>query len=455
MIDKLANRQSLSLVAVEGASERINVSKLSRFPIAAVKKNIAHYLMQQGKITGPELYAATGQHAIHLEGIESQELYDQNRKTVMEFLNNETQGYICDLRDGLNALKTGVYNRKLRKFDEKQQAFRRGEMTLLKYSVFIHSRARRSKENLSACPNLSAYVSRREQILSRAVDSDGLFRELERLDQRLRAGLYTTPEQEEMDVLQHRLDVMEKLLNISASPEELAEYRAKMQDFSIERFLEYMARHDKKREFMPDVEMFRLDENLKKVREFYQVSDQRSLVFVKNIIERMKREQADIAMLVTGGYHTDIMLAELERKGISYICVKPRLQRQDIVNPYFALLRGQRTPLEKLLAQNQNILGLETAWIQGKSSAPAKPGFYKLLDVLMVMGALVEGVKTGVSSRLKIRMYYDDLMEKYVFHNKKIGPIWAQVRMDSRCLAAPLTTGFAAVIQKIRQACGW
>ncbi len=452
LIDELAGRQGLRLVGVEGAYDRINVSKLSSFPIAVVKKNIAHYLMQQGKITGPELYAATGQHAIHLEGIESRELYEKNRKTVMEFLNNETQGYIFDLREGLNALKAGVYNRELRKFDEKQQAFRRGEMTLLKYSVFIHSRARSSKENLQACPNLSAYVSRREQILSRTVASDGLFRELERLDQRLRAGLYTTPEQEEMDVLQHRLDVMEKLLNISASPEELAEYRGKTQEFRIKRFLEYMARHDKKRGYMPDVEVFRLDENLRKAEEFYQVADQRSLVFVKNVIERMKRGQADIAMLVTGGFHTDIMLAELERKGVSYICVKPRLRRQDIVNPYFALLRGQRTPLEKLMAQNQNILSLATVWPQGTNPAPPDPADFKVMDVLMVMGSLVEGVKAGISSRLKMQRYYNKLMTEYVFHNKNIGPIWDRVRMDSRCLAAPLTTGFAAIIQQIRNA---
>ncbi|MCK5219079.1 hypothetical protein KAR10_06130, partial [bacterium] len=359
MIDVLAGEHGLELVGIEGASLPVNATAISSFPVTEVKKETAHYLVKQGKLTGAEMYAATGQHRIRLEGIENAGLYAHNRTTVMKFLNNESQGYIFDLRETLDELKREIYNPALTALDKKKQDFREGDLSLLKYSVYLYGFARRGgREELSLYPNLRAYVSKRKAIFSDLVDSDGLFHELDLLDRRLRAGMYTSTEQEKLDLLEHRLDIMEKLVNISASPQDLAEYRVAPEGFRVQKFLDFIARHDDLEEFILDAEVYKLDEYLGEVRSFYQVADDRSRAFVENIMTRMQKHQAKVSMLVTGGYHTDMVLDELKQKGVSYLCIKPRLSRQDIVNPYFALLREQRTPLEKLLAQNQNILGI-------------------------------------------------------------------------------------------------
>ena len=359
MIDVLAGEHGLELVGIEGASLPVNATILSTFPVEEVKKETAHYLVKQGKLTGAEMYAGIGQHRIRLEGIESADLYAHNRTTVMKFLNYESQGYIFDLRETLDELKRDIYNPVLTALDKKKQAFREGDLSLLKYSVYLYSFARQSREDLSLYPNLRAYVSKRKAMFSDLVDSDGLFNELDRLDQSLRARLYTSAEQEKLDLLSHRLDIMEKLVNISASPQDLAEYRAAPEGFRVQKFLDFIARHDELEEFILDAEVYKLDEYLGEVRNFYQVADDRSRAFVENIMARMQKHRTKVSMLVTGGYHTDMVLEELKQKGVSYVCIKPRLSRQDIVNPYFALLRERRTPLEKLLAQNQNILGIE------------------------------------------------------------------------------------------------
>ena len=364
MIHVLAQQHGLKLVAVEGAAMPVNVTKLSTFPLEEVKKQTAEYLMKQGKVTGAEMYAITGKHPIWLEGIENPDLYEANWTSVMKFLNNESQGYIFDLRESLNELKNGVYNRKLAGLDKKKQAFREGDMSLLKYSVLLYRYGAQWNLNPKAYPNLRAYAARHRHVLSKAVDSDGLFKELDQLDRDLRAGLYTDPDQEAMDSLQYRLDIMEKLLNISATPEELAEFRADPQSFRVQRFLDYIAEHDKSGEIRLDAEMYNLDRYLDEVKEFYQVADERSRAFVENTLSRMNRHNTPIALLVTGGYHTAEVVSELKAHGISYICVKPRLRHQDIVNPYFFLLQKRRTPLEKLLAQNQNILGLKTFFVE-------------------------------------------------------------------------------------------
>ena len=364
MIDGMAKRHDLKLVTVEGASLPINVTQLSTFPLERAKKDIAHYFTKQGKITGPELYAVTGKQQIWLEGIENAQLYNNNRECVMKFLNNESQGYIFDLRETLNELKSGIYNQKLRTLDEKKQAYREGDMSLLKYCVYLYKCGDRRKVNMKAYPNLQAYAAGSESMFSRNVDSDGLFREMEELDRYLRAGLYTSQGQEDMDTLQHRLDIMEKLVNISALPRELEEFRSYPEGFKVKRFLEYIAGHDEAGGFMPDAGVYVLDRYLDEVKNFYQMADERSLVFVDNLLGRMDQHQTKLAMLVTGGFHSEKVLSEFKSRGVSYISIKPGLKHQDIVNPYFSLLRNHRTPLEKLLAQNQNILGIPSRFAQ-------------------------------------------------------------------------------------------
>ncbi len=408
MIDVLAGEHGLELVGIEGASLPVNATAISTFPVAEVKKETAHYLVKQGKLTGAEMYAAIGQHRIRLEGIESAELYKHNRITVMKFLNNESQGYIFDLRETLDELKREIYNPVLTALDKKKQAFREGDLSLLKYSVYLYGFARQGgREELSLYPNLRAYVSKRKAMFSDLVDSDGLFTELDLLDSRLRAGLYTSAEQEKLDLLSHRLDIMEKLVNISASPQDLAEYRAAPEGFRVQKFLDFIARHDDLEEFILDAEVYKLDEYLGEVRNFYQVADDRSRAFVENIMARMQKHQTKVSMLVTGGYHTDMVLDELKQKGVSYICIKPRLCRQDIVNPYFSLLREQRTPLEKLLAQNQNILGIPIMLQQTKDNPFvvmttekfSTLGPKKLLDLNTIITLLKAGLLASLSSK--------------------------------------------------------
>ncbi|MCK5218414.1 hypothetical protein KAR10_02755, partial [bacterium] len=438
MIDDLAGKHGLNLVAVEGESVPINVTKLSTFPLEKVKNDTAHYLMKQGKITGPELYAATGKHPIRLEGIETKALYDDNRKNVMSFLNNESQGYIFDLRETLNELKGNIYTKALAKIDEKKQAFREGDISVLKYSVYMYDYGVRHKLDMKRYSNLARYVSRRQNIFPENVDSDNLFNELDQLDRHLRSGLYTTDDQRIMDIIQHRLDIMEKLVNISAASKDLAEFRKNPEGFKVGSFLEFISRHDKEGLFMLDAEVYKLDRYLEEVRAFYRVADERSLAFVENVIARMDKHQTKLAVMVTGGYHKEEVLQELERHNISYVCVKPCLRHQDVVNPYFALLRNKRTPLEKLLAQNQNIMGLESSFMHDAGI------FNTMMAHLFCQEATKVGLDEGKTTIPELSAFVTEAMANH----SEAKPDWANARMgkSSRTVILPFVALQASLV---------
>ncbi|MCK5218730.1 class II fructose-bisphosphate aldolase, partial [bacterium] len=425
LIDDLAKQYGLDLVGVEGESLPINVASLSTFPLEKVKQETAHYLMKQGKITGPEMYAAIGRHAVRLQGIETQALYDNNREHVMSFLNHESQGYIYDLRETLNALKDSVYNQALAKIDEKKQAWREGDLSFLKYSVYIYEYGRQRKLNLKSYPNLSRYVSRQQNIFPKAVDSDELFKELEALDSNLRAGLYTSADQQVMDSLLHRLDIMEKLVNISAAPRDLSEFRENPEGFQVERFLEYIRQHDEAGEMRLDVEVYELNRYLQEVQAFYRIADRRSAAFVENMLSLMDKQQTKIAILVTGGYHTEEVLKELKHRKESYVSVKPCLRHQDVINPYFALLKNRRTPLEKLLAQNQNILSLPSNFM-----GPEAATFGKMMQYLFYEATMEEGISRGNTKISEIGAFVEKWMAAYVKRHNGIKANWADARMN-------------------------
>ncbi len=126
----------------EGAFHTVNTAKISAFPLKKVREEVGDYFVKQGKLTGAEYYAGTGEYPIHLEGIETPALYHASMEAVHSFLNYESQGYCYDLRETLDEMKTSVYTPLLKEFDVQRMAYREGDLELLKYCAHLHTTAR-------------------------------------------------------------------------------------------------------------------------------------------------------------------------------------------------------------------------------------------------------------------------------------------------------------------------
>ncbi len=357
MIAYLAKTHHLSLVGEEGASYTINTAKLSSFPDYEARRDVADYLVRQGKLTGAEYGAAVGDVPIRLEGIETPALYKAAHEQVSAFFNHQSQGYCYDLKDMLDQLKPLVYNRALKALDKKTMAYREGRLELVSYADVLLRQARRYHLEPAHGLLLQELVNGKQ-----GLDQDQVVNQLALLERRVREQLYTTAQQQELDQAYHRLDVIQKLLNISATPEELKDFRDHRQNFRVAAFLNFIQTTggSTASSLTLDADLYHLDHYLDRVGRFYDLADQRSEAFVANLNNKMDRYHQSLAVMITGGFHTDKVLTELRRRGVTCISVKPRVTDQDVVNPYFALLQNQRLPLEKLLAQNQDILALPT-----------------------------------------------------------------------------------------------
>jgi hypothetical protein len=359
LIQHLAQAGQVPMVAVEGASLPVNTTPIRSFPLAASREDVADYFVRQGKLSGAEWYAALAEHPVFLEGVESPELYAEDKQAVDFLQRSEGQGYCQDLRELLDSVKPTVYNPGLLKFDQERNAYKQGSLGIPRYSQFLLQTARAQGVDTDAYSNLRQYAASQQALFFAEVDPDQLFQEIDQLDRRLREALYDQDSQRRLDELGRRLDLIEKMINISALPAELAEFRERPESFRIRSFLDFLNEHRGAPSPEPDAELATLDQYVETAARFYQVADQRSQAFVKNTLARMDQHRTRVTVLITGGFHTEKILQELQARNISYVSLKPRLTHQDLVNPYYSLLKNQSSPLEKLLSQNQRIFSLE------------------------------------------------------------------------------------------------
>jgi len=411
LLQNLAERNRLKLVGVEGESKPINVDKLATFPIADVKVNVGQYFLKRGRVTGAEYQAATGKQPLILEGIESQDLYEQNKDTLAKFLNEESQGYCEDLQGVVERLKAPLYSVDLAKLDHLRQQYDLETVKLETYCNQLLIEAQRYGVSLAAFPVLSVYAADHRLPSGPNTDYDKLLADAEALDQTIREKVYTSPDQRQLDHSLKLLKVIENMVNISATASDLDYYRTHREEFSISALVQFLDNLCYRNAVNLDLEqgVLKLDDYLKQAAYFYEVADKRSDAFVQNTLRHMEKQNQTIAVMITGGFHAAQVEAALHQNKVSYVTVKPRMTRTHEENPYFSLLRNERAPLEKLLAQNENIFAPYSAFNDAV--------FRKYMDMVMKVElrrflSVEEGL-SGDASEKAYRQAVKDYKENY------------------------------------------
>jgi hypothetical protein len=353
----LAKNNGLQLIGVEGDSRPISVSDYTAFPIADVRLSTADYFMRRGRITGAEYLAITGASALDLQGIETQGLYDQDKASLLKFLNEESQGYCEDLKAALERLKAPLYTVDLAKLDHLRQEFDFESNNLETYCSQLLAEAQRLGVATAGYPVLTLFAVAHRLPVSTEADYDKLLADAEALDQALREKLYTTPDQRQFDHYVKLVRIMENMLNISATAADLSYYRAHRREFGAADLVKFLDAISFRNAIDLDLSsgILKLDEQLREAGKFYDVADQRSEAFVANLLEIMARQDRKLAVMIVGGFHAAKVEAALRRHTVSFLAVKPRLTHLVDDSPYFALLRGQKTAIENLLARQPNL----------------------------------------------------------------------------------------------------
>lgn len=162
-------------------------------------------------------------------------------------------------------------------------------------------------------------------LLADGINAEALLSDLMSLERKAYASLAKTPEALAL-VNKSRVEYLsEKLVDFSLTPEEWKEYRTVSDG----------------------------DTGLSSFESFYQEADSRDHAMAKNVLKAIQgKTGARLAILVTGGYHSPGLTAQLTQAGATVISVVPKIEKLETTQgaTYLSVFTQEKTPLEKLFA---------------------------------------------------------------------------------------------------------
>ncbi len=425
LLDHL-RQQGLALVGLEGTSRTVTVDKLRTFPLQAIKAQVGRYLVRQGRLSGAELAASLSAQPLQLQGMENQDSYDRSYHLAMSFLTNETLGYVWDVREQLNNLKAKVYHEPLLVFDKGREAFKAGRWPLRKYGVYLLQQCGVHHIDTTGLSGLKAYL---RPLPDASLNQDDVQPDLAKAEQLIRERLYNSPDERRLDQQVHTLDEMEKLLSISMSPEEWANWDAAGR--GIEGISAYLGDQGALNGSLLEAVQV-LKERCQAARDFYRLACQRSRQLALNMIRAMQAGHQPLAALITGGFHTAQIQQALKARAVNVVTIRPRLTRVDLVNPYWDILKGKCTPLERLLAQNQKALAVKPGLLL--------PELRDEMDVLLKALLAFEFKGLLKKNIIQFKARIQSVLRTYPANNQAIQFDPAHVRtLRARLLSLPFT----------------
>ncbi len=268
------------------------------------------------------------------------------KEADIDFLEVDTQRseYIDFLSDKLD-------KDSLSELLDKSLFFKTGKISALAFYSFIEDISRKEavlgmEEDYADLARYIDYIKQYSQI-----DNIALFKEIEIIEKRLKHEFFTNDSQREIDRFSYTLDILKDLFALKLTKETLQYYKDNRKEFTpsyIINFISDWARRYKV-QYKLDPSFRKIASKLPDMERFYKVVEERDSVLVHNTLDQMKKRNADIAVLVSGGFHTDGITRLLKEKKVSYIVVTPKVEKLQPDNPYKSALLGEDTEFEKFI----------------------------------------------------------------------------------------------------------
>ena len=182
------------------------------------------------------------------------------------------------------------------------------------------------------------------------IDNEKLFDELDNILESAKGKMFQNDDQRALDKLWKDVTVILGFMNIELTNKEYEYYTANKGNFGPSNFIDFVNKQASKYGLTYNIST--PDEGLNnvftKLIDFYEIALKRDDILVQNMFKGMHGKKTDIAVLITGGFHTKGVTKFLKEKDASYVVVSPTIT-QDTESPYIAVLTGQKTPFEELI----------------------------------------------------------------------------------------------------------
>ena len=217
-------------------------------------------------------------------------------------------------------------------------------LTPLPFYEALFQEAEKKKINAGAFQNLVLY---RDYLKSySALNLDEFLKEIQSLEEEVyKSALGSSEAESYLHQISEYLKVLKKLFLLQSSKDEFLEYSNDRKDVRYETIvlLAFLNKRLCDRGNYADVLRYLslIEDNRKEAEDFYRTNEERDRVFLDKALKKMSKDKTDIAVLITGGYHTPNLKEMMKKEGVSYAVVTPHVSEETNIQKYEQILLGQ------------------------------------------------------------------------------------------------------------------
>jgi len=257
--------------------------------------------------------------------------------------------------------------REIEKLVLESLSFKMGKISQAEFHRYLVRLAEDIKvlpEPYSNLINFTRYITIYEDI-----DLLALFREVEEFEDYIREKIYRNDEERELYNFTRAVRTIKKLFEISLSNTDYDFVTSKKRYFDRAPLSEFIKKSYLKHK-LPIEQAYDLGvifDNMQEAVKFYNIAQRRNNAMIANTIHAMKKNNEQVAALITGGFHSKGLSALMKEKGLSYLVIMPKFE-EGTQRPYIAVLTNKRQPYEELLETGEYILAVRALF--EKSASP-------------------------------------------------------------------------------------
>jgi hypothetical protein len=240
----------------------------------------------------------------------------------------------------------------LKELIAKSQSFKTGALKAGEYYEYL-TRAAQGKIDIAASyPLFSSYT--RYIKVSQDIDAVTLLKEVAQIEKMIKERLFVDNNERELDRIATAIEVAEGFLKLDLTPEEYEEFKANREKYITASWVPFLQDNARKYGVRGIAEVSAtIDENMEQFNDFYQVGIAREQAFIKNLVSKMEKSKQQVAVLITGGFHTPGVSRLLKEKGYSYAVVAPTITKKSDSSLYFSVLKGEGERLEESINEDE------------------------------------------------------------------------------------------------------
>lgn len=232
---------------------------------------------------------------------------------------------------------------------DKSLYFKMGKLGAVGFYTYLEElSSRKDVTPIADYPQLAAYIVYIK--LYSDIENIKLFKEIEAVETALKEKLFTDDIQRKVDRLSHNLEILNDLFNLKLTPETLQYYRDNRKEFMTSNYITFISENAPGYgiRYRLEPSFRKVDAELPNLERFYQLAAERDIALVRNTVNKMEQENAKLAVLVSGGFHTDGITSFLKENDLSYVVITPKVNDlQEGNSPYQSVLLGEKSETDE------------------------------------------------------------------------------------------------------------